>query len=130
MNRRVEPVRLLSAPLLTKRDETRAKRTVPRRLAIDSRAHDPARQTGTTPDQVRGRLSADHPRAALFLVKVLVRGAGPLWGRGRGALEELRRVTVPAVALVVTRRARRALARIAADLALQLDDVEEDVPLP
>ena len=45
MDRRIEPVRLLGAPLLAERDKTRTERTVPRRLAICCIAHDLARRT-------------------------------------------------------------------------------------
>src|SRR5262249_7773604 len=51
-------------------------------------------------------------------------GARPL--RRRRTLQELRRVALARLA----RFARRALGRIAADLRLQLDDVEGDVGLP
>ena len=109
MDRRVEPVRLARAPFLAERDEARTARTVARRLGL--------------------RGVARFRRGILVFVVEVIRGARAL-RRGR-ALQELRRVAaVTAAALtapVVARRAGRALGRVAADLALQLDDVEEDV---
>src|SRR5690242_7069123 len=61
-------------------------------------------------------------RLGLVFVVELILGAGPLW-RGR-ALQELRRMAV-AFAARLARFPRRAFARIAPYLALQLDDVEE-----
>src|SRR5437762_13686028 len=51
--------------------------------------------------------SADHARAALFVVKILVRGTGPL--RRQRTLQELRVLAAfaAALALILTRRARR-----------------------
>src|SRR5438477_7572572 len=68
---------------------------------------------------------------ALVFFKILICGARPL--RRDRALQELRMLAAFATALaavaIVTRRARRPLGRVASDLALQFDDIEEDVGL-
>ena len=56
------------------------------------------------------------------------RHAGALW-RGWRSLQELRRVACR-LATFVARRTRGALGRVAANLALQRDDIREDVGLP
>src|SRR5207247_248345 len=73
--------------------------------------------------------SADVPSPAMTasvfeIVVVIGRSAGACPLRHRGALQELRRMPIAAW---LARLARGALGRIAADLRLQLDDVEEDV---
>src|SRR5436309_1702562 len=65
-------------------------------------------------------------RLVLEIVVVIESRARARPLRRRRALQELRRVALARFA----RFARRALGRVAADLRLQLDDVEEDVGLP
>src|SRR5262249_41845055 len=66
------------------------------------------------------------PRSVLEIVVVIESRAGGRPLRRRRALQELRRMALARFA----RFARRALGRLAADLRLQLDDIEEDVGLP
>src|SRR6516225_2939532 len=107
-------------------------------IAVDRfrKLHPTPKPDRSTRHQLSDRVQAhNQPRAgtrrgsqrSVFEIVVVIEGrAGARRLRRRRTLQELWRVALARLA----RFARRALGRIAADLRLQLYDVEEDVGLP